>query len=189
MSGRERAGMLTVQEISAAREMALGYFRKAGIIITSVEAENIEIADFGLSDLEKIGLEVLVYVNTQRVCAKELVMFPGQTCPEHVHPSKTGVSGKEETFRCRWGQVFLYVDGEGNAEPFTDLLGAHAEYLKVRHEIVLNPGEQYTLQPDTKHWFRASEHGAVVSEFSTTSTDDQDVFTDPNINRFTQISG
>jgi D-lyxose ketol-isomerase len=42
--------------------------------------------------------------------------------------------------------------------------------------------------PDTLHWFRAGDEGAVVSEFSTTSTDDQDIFTDPRINRFTKIS-
>jgi D-lyxose ketol-isomerase len=57
----------------------------------------------------------------------------------------------------------------------------------VAHEIVLNPGEQYTLIPDTWHWFRAGDEGAIVSEFSTTSTDDQDIFTDPRINRFTKI--
>jgi D-lyxose ketol-isomerase len=53
-----------------------------------------------LSRLDEIGLEVVVYVNTERVCAKELVMFPCQTCPEHRHPPFEGTPGKEETFRC-----------------------------------------------------------------------------------------
>lgn len=46
------------------------------------------------------------------------------------------------------------------------------------HEIVLEPGEQYTLYPETWHWFQAGEEGAVVSEFSTMSTDDTDLFFD-----------
>src|SRR6185437_11532858 len=46
----------------------------------------------------------------ERCCAKELVLFPGQTCPEHRHPPLgPDKPGKEETFRCRWGTVYLYV--------------------------------------------------------------------------------
>ena len=179
--------MLDKKQFEAARLKALTYFEKAGIILTDKEKQSVEIADFGLSDLDRIGLEVLVYVNTTKVCAKELIMFPGQTCPEHIHPTKNGIPGKEETFRCRWGKVYLYVSGEKNCNPKLDDLENHREYLKVAHEIVLNPGEQYTLLPDTWHWFRAGDEGAIVSEFSTTSTDDQDIFTDPRINRFTKL--
>ena len=53
----------------------------------------------------------------------------------------------------------------------------------VRHEIVLRPGEQHTIPPNTLHWFQAGPEGAVVSEFSTQSRDDLDVFTDPRIER------
>lgn len=180
--------MLNKQQFDAAVKKSLEYFEKAGIVLTKEEKEAIEVADFGLGDLEKIGLEVLVYVNTDRVCAKELVMFPNQTCPEHIHPSKGNVSGKEETFRCRWGKVYLYVSGEKNCIPRHYGLENYKDFLKVAHEIQLNPGEQYTLMPDTLHWFRAGEDGAVVSEFSTTSTDGADIFTDNRINRFTKIT-
>jgi D-lyxose ketol-isomerase len=52
---------------------------------------------------------------------------------------------------------------------------------------VLRPGEQYTLKPDTLHWFQAGDRGAVVSEFSSASIDELDVFTDPNIKRIPEI--
>ena len=55
----------------------------------------------------------------------------------------------------------------------------------VWHETVLGPGEQYTIPPDTLHWFQAGDEGAVVSEFSTQSRDDLDVFSDPRIRRAT----
>jgi len=179
--------MITQKQITDAQGRAREYFNKAGIMITPEEAASIEVADFGLGDLENLGLELLVYINTDRVCAKELVLFPGQTCPEHYHPTIKDVPGKEETFRCRWGQVVLYVTGPRNCDPDIEGLENYAEYLQVAHQIVLNPGEQYTLAPDTKHWFRGGPAGAVVSEFSTTSTDEQDVFTDPRINRATVV--
>jgi D-lyxose ketol-isomerase len=56
-------------------------------------------------------------------------------------------------------------------------------YYTVWHEIRLAPGQQYTLAPDTRHWFQAGDQGAVVSEFSTRSTDENDIFTDPRIVR------
>jgi len=53
--------------------------------------------------------------------------------------------------------------------------------------VVLNPGEQYTIYPNTLHWFQAGEEGAIVSEFSTKSVDEKDVFTDPSIDRIPKI--
>ncbi|MBV8563172.1 MAG: D-lyxose/D-mannose family sugar isomerase, partial [Actinobacteria bacterium] len=86
-----------------ARERAAAALERAGIVLTERERAEIEVADFGLGELERTGLQLLVYVNTERVCAKELVLFPNQLCPEHRHPPVDGEPGKEETFRCRAG--------------------------------------------------------------------------------------
>ena len=94
---------------------ALEAYAKAHIMLTDDEKARIEVADFGLNRVEEIGLELLTYINTDRVCAKEMVLFPHQTCPEHRHVETNGQLGKEETFRCRAGEVFLYVEGEGKA--------------------------------------------------------------------------
>jgi D-lyxose ketol-isomerase len=146
-----------------ARERAAAMLDAAGIVVTPREREQIEIADFGLGRLDEIGLQIVVYVNTDRVCAKELVLFPHQSCPEHRHPPFEGEPGKEETFRVRYGIVHLHVEGAG--------------------DIVLGPGDQYTIPPNTLHSFEAGDEGAIVSEFSTTSRDALDVFTDPRIVR------
>ena len=160
---------------------------EAGIALTAEERAAIEIADFGLSRLDEIGLEVVVYVNTDRVCAKELVMFPRQTCPEHRHPPHGGSPGKEETFRCRQGTVYLYTEGEPTSDPACSAPGDDPSVFTVWHEVVLHQGDQYTLAPDTLHWFQAGDEGAIVSEFSTRSTDELDVFTDPRIGRATVV--
>lgn len=179
--------MLTRQQLISAQERARSYFSLAGIILTPEEAEAIEVADFGLGELETIGLELVVYINTARVCAKELVLFPHQTCPEHRHPPIGNEPGKEETFRCRWGEVYLYVEGEATAHPTTQPPAGREATYTVRHEIVLRPGQQFTIPPDTLHWFQAGDQGAVVSEFSTQSRDEFDIFTDPHIRRTTVV--
>ncbi len=173
-------------EMKKAQARAAKQLREAGIALTREEKENIEIADFGLDELEKTGLELIVYENNDRYCAKELVMFPRQTCPEHRHPpiGKTN-PGKMETFRVRKGRVYLYVDGpktkKPKAKPPKD--GVYT----VWNEIELKPGEQYTIPPNTNHWFQAGPSGAIVSEFSSTSTDEHDVFSDPRIKRIPEI--
>ena len=87
--------------IEEARRRAQDYLNRAGIVLTDEEAANIEVADFGLGEFMETGLQLVTYVNTQRVCAKELVLFPRQTCPEHKHPPIGGDPGKEETLPLR----------------------------------------------------------------------------------------
>lgn len=177
--------MITKEQAMLLRARAVEYLDKAGIALRPAEVAAMEIADFGLGEVESTGLEVVVYVNTNRCCAKELVMFPRQTCPEHRHPPVDGEPGKEETFRCRWGKVYLYIADEPTSTPICKAPTGHENAYTVWHEVVLNPGDQYTLYPDTLHWFQAGDEGAVVSEFSTKSRDEADIFTDPEIQRLT----
>jgi D-lyxose ketol-isomerase len=159
--------VITRKEQREAQAYAAEQLRAAGVELTEAERDAIEVADFGLSRLREAGLMLLVYVNTDRYCAKELVLYPGQTCPEHRHPPSGATPGKEETFRCRRGSVRLRVGGR---------------------ELELRPGEQLTIPPDTLHSFTAGPEGAVVSEFSSASRDELDVFTDPEVERATIVT-
>jgi D-lyxose ketol-isomerase len=176
--------VITRAEQREAQEYAIARLEEAGVVLTEEERGTIEVADFGLGRLRETGLQLLVYVNTDRHCAKELVLYPGQTCAEHLHPPFDDNPGKEETFRCRRGVVYLYVDGEPAREP---ACAPPAGAYTVFHEIVLHPGEQHTIPPNTRHWFWAGPEGAVVSEFSTASRDEIDVFTDPDVRRETVV--
>lgn len=181
--------MVTRDQYLDASRRARAMLDRAGIVLTPHEAQNIEVADFGLNDLQQTGLEIVTYVNTERCCAKELVLFPGQTCPEHYHPPVAGEPGKEETFRCRMGVVYLMLPGEPAEAPRARAPKGSEPHYTVMREVVLNPGDQYTLPPGTKHWFQGGPGGAVVSEFSTKSRDEADIFTDPRIVRAPEIEG
>ncbi|MCR2822367.1 D-lyxose/D-mannose family sugar isomerase [Lederbergia panacisoli] len=176
------------KEYEEIQSKALELFEKANIVLTDKEKENIEVADFGLGKIENTGLQLVTYVNTDLVCAKELALLPNQTCPEHKHPKRDFDDGKEETFRCRYGTVYLYVEGDEVEHLSTQLPEGDEKYYTVFHEIILNPGEQYTIPPNTLHWFKAGSEGTVVSEFSTRSTDEDDIFTDSRIKRIPEIS-
>lgn len=180
--------MLTTAQFDRARKHTAEMLRKAEIVLTQEEIERIEVADFGLSDLERLGLQLITYINTERVCAKDLVLFPGQTCPEHRHPPVDSDPGKEETFRCRQGLVYVYLEGPPTASLQATIPADKAATFTVFQEFVLHPGEQVTIPPDTLHWFQAGPEGTVVSEFSTQSRDEFDIFTDPTVERTTIVS-
>ncbi len=179
---------MKVKEIKKIQEKAVKLLHKAGIAITPEEKKNMEVAEFGLNDVENIGLELVIYVNNDRYCAKELVLLPRQICPEHRHPQLgENNPGKRETFRCRWGEVYLYVEGPATARPQATVPVKYEKYFTVWNEIALLPGQQYTLEPNTLHWFQSGDQGAVISEFSSTSTDEMDLFTDPHLKRVSEI--
>lgn len=168
-----------------ARRRALELYEKARIVLTQEEKDRLEVADFGLGELEKTGLQIVTYVNTERCCAKEMTLFPGQTCPEHRHAPipELNYPGKEETFRCRYGTCYVYVDGEPTEDLACQPPKGGEAYYTAKRQVVLRPGDQFTMEPNTRHWFQAGPEGAVVSEFSTKSLDEYDIFTDPHIKR------
>jgi D-lyxose ketol-isomerase len=180
--------MLTRAQVEAARQTAARTLESVGLVLTPGERAGIEVADCGLGELEQQGMCVVTYVNNNRYCAKELILLPRQTFPQHRHPPIDGSPGKQETFRCRAGEVYLYLPGPSAAQPRAQAPEGSEQYYSVWNEVVLQPGEQFTIPPDTWHWFQAGGDGAVVSEFSSPSTDDADIFADPRIVRQPAIS-
>ncbi len=85
------------------------------------ETDGIEVADFGLGNLEKEGVQALALVQTDRISVKVLALLPDQTVPEHWHPPVDDDPGKEETIRVITGTVyslnfFKFHDTEGRGK-------------------------------------------------------------------------
>ncbi len=174
--------MLSDKKRDDARQRAVNILEESGFKLSAEEREAVEVVDYGLDRLSEIGLQIITYVNTDRYCGRDLVLFPNQVCPEHRHPPIDDYAGKQETLRCRKGKVYLYVEGEETPDPAIEP-PTNEEYYTAGREIVLEPGEQYTIDPDTKHWFSAGEDGAIVTEFSSPAYDDLDEYTDPELER------
>jgi D-lyxose ketol-isomerase len=168
-------------DFEKARRWAAERLAKVGIFASEAEQKGIEVTDFGTGERARVGLQVLVYINTPRVCSKEMVIQPWQICPEHMHPTQPTNPGKEETFRCRDGEAYVYLPGDPTPNPRARVPDDLRRHLNIWHEVILRPGDQLTIQPNTLHWFQAGPDGAVVSEFATHSADELDIFTDPAI--------
>lgn len=178
--------MITKAEQTEAQRHAAEMIRRAGITITDAEANSIETVDFGLSNLEREGVQVLTLVQTERISVKVLVLLPSQTEPEHWHPPVGNDPGKEETVRIIAGTVYFYIPGEDTFKKGLIVEGKDDCYT-MRKEVVMQPSDQITLAPGEKHWFQTGETGAVMYSFSTIARDALDQFTDPKIVRITEV--
>ncbi len=155
--------MLTQSQIRQMQERVTQTLAQAGIVLTPQEQTQIEVVDFGLSELERTGLQLVVYFNNDRYCAKELIMIPRQTCAQHRHPPLSETNpGKQETFRCRWGKVWLYVEGEPSQAIQAHVPEGSEPYYTVFHEIELHPGDQYTIPASWRPVHDPAEHLALV---------------------------
>ena len=178
--------MLTKAQFEAAQTRAASMIRESSIHISDDEAERIEVADFGLSQLDVEGAQILTLVATDRLAVKLVALFANQTLPEHWHPPVGNDPGKEETARVIWGTLRYYIDGVDNMREGIIPAGKENVYT-LRHEVILKPGGQITLKPGAKHWFQAGDQGAVMYSFSSVARDVLDGFTDPDIQRVTEI--
>jgi D-lyxose ketol-isomerase len=156
----------------------LELIRKVDFPLTQADRAELKVNDFGLGDLRNEGFVFADLLRTDRVRMTLLVLLPYQTLPEHLHPPYDNEPGKEETLRCLWGETRIYVPGEPNNPSIRIPQGKEACYTS-RHEIVLHPGEQFSVQPNLAHWFQGGPEGAVNLAFQNRVNEDHNIFTDP----------
>jgi len=179
--------MITKAEYKKAQERAATMIQNAGIRIRDEEIGKISVADFGLSNLEVEGAQILTFFATDRVSAKVIALFPNQTLPEHWHPPVEDDPGKQEIIRIIYGTAYSYIPGEDSMRAGVIPSGKENVYT-CRHEVIMEECDQLIFEPGIKHWFQAGEEGAVMYSFSTCVRDGLDGFTDPEVLRETVIA-
>ena len=130
----------------------------------------------GLKTFGTMGKEMQVLKKDQET---ELFSYEGNGCLTHMW---FGGSFKNVEYT----NIRIYVDGEDNLKEGFVVDGKESAY-SLRHELILQPGDQLTFEPYEKHWFQAGPRGAVLYSFSTTVRDGLDGFTDPAIQRLTIV--
>jgi D-lyxose ketol-isomerase len=179
--------VISRQEHDRAKARAGDLFRRAGLALTPGERDRIEVVDFGLGEIEQSGLHVVGLLETPNIAVRLVALTPWQACPEHRHPALADHPGKEETLRCAWGEAYVHLPGAPTPEPLARPPEHRLAHYTSRREVVLRPGEQVTCVPQTWHWFQAGPEGAVLWLFCSRTTDAEDEFTDPAVDRMAPV--
>ncbi len=167
-------------DIETVRGEVARSIEEAGIHLSASELERMAVVDFGLGDLRREGVEYVDILLSDRLRTTVLVLLPNQTLPQHYHPAYEDCPGKEETVRCVRGEIRVYVPGRDTVERGGVVEGKERWYT-ARHEIVLRPGDSYTIAPAVPHWFQAGPEGAVTYGFYSRVDESRNVFADPAV--------
>ena len=164
--------------LKGVKQEAEALIRASGFILSDQEQQELAVNDMGLGHIQQEGLVFVDILRSERLRITILVLLPNQTLPQHKHPPYVGEIGKEETLRVLYGQTRLYVPGPENNPEILIPAGKEGFYT-ARHEIVLNKGEQYTVDPNAEHWFQGGPEGAVNLTFQNRVDETKNVFNDP----------
>ncbi len=152
---------------------------KSGFPISKNELEMLEVNDLGLGDIRKEGFAFIDILRTKRLRITILMLLPNQSLPQHVHPPYEEEIGKEETIRVIFGQTKVY-SAKNNQEDEPILIPTGKEkYYTARHETKLEQGQQFTVTPNTNHWFQGGSEGAVNICFQNRVDETRNIFFDP----------
>lgn len=178
--------MITRSRERELRARAVAILATMGFPVGKAELESIAVADFGLSDPEHEGAQILTLFATERISAKLIVLLPGQILPEHWHPPVGSDPGKEEILRGFWGEVLYFDEGLDNIDNGQHPI-AKAGCYTCRSRLDLTPGLQVIIPPGRKHWMKGGPRGGCVISFSTCVRDILDQFSDQAIVRTTKV--
>lgn len=133
-----------------------------------------------MDNFQEEGLALIDILRSKILRITLLVLLPYQTVPQHLDPAYDQESGKEETLRVLYGHTKVYTEGSENNHEI-QIPHNKKQYYTACHEIALIQGEQYTIPPQTLHWFQAGALGSVNLEFQNRVDETKNIFTDASI--------
>lgn len=150
--------------------------------LSAAEIQAIRVNDFGLNNLPVEGFAFVDLLRTERVRTTLMIFLPNQTLPQHKHPPYDNEPGKEENLRVLWGEFTVCVEGAETAGVENMIPPGKADYYTARKAVVLETCMQFTIPPNTAHWFHAGPEGAVVLACQTRVDEERNHFYDPASN-------
>lgn len=178
--------MLRRSDEKRLKAKAIAMLKESGFPLTDRELDSIAVADFGLSNPDREGAQILTLFATERISTKLIVLFPGQYLPEHWHPPVGSDPGKEEIIRGYYGSIIYGEEGEDNCRE-EYLPAEKKDFYSTRSIQRITPSDQVIIPSGKKHWLSGGNEGGIVLSFSTCVRDALDQFTDPGVKRITEF--
>jgi len=164
--------------VNEAKRQAEDLIWKSGFPLTDEERLDLQVCDFGLGHFFEEGVAFIDILRSPRLRITILVLLPGQTLPQHLHPAYDQEPGKEETLRVLYGSTKVYVKGGPSNAEIKVPPGKVPNY-SARKEVALTIGRHFTIPPAKEHWFQGGLQGSVNICFQNRVDESHNVFSDP----------
>jgi len=169
-------------QAEAALEAYYAMFRRFGEPINDGMKELIWTLDFGLGDFVNCGMAGIFWWNSEEYSyfGHSIYLLPGQMIPEHAHVATDKGPAKMEAWRCIYGSVHNYGEGEEMPEMVARVPESQQACLQSKSALPLMPGEVRELNRLTAwHFMMAGPEGAIVEEYATFHDGDGLRFSNP----------
>jgi len=168
----------------AAKAAYIDFLREAGYPVNDSIVKKMWASDFGLGRFTEAGVGGIIWWGDEKhnFSSLDAFLLPGQIIPEHWHVREGSVPEKIEAWLVRYGEMYVYGEGEPTPAIRAKLSPADAAHVTVKAEKILQVGDAAGIaRPLEKHWMQAGPEGAIFSEFSTYHTGAAVRFTDGKV--------
>ncbi len=153
-------------------------------VLPVLKTEELWVLDFALGKFTEVGMAGVFYINNERdnYLLHDIWLLPGQMIAEHYHIKTDKVAAKMEAWLVRHGDAYFYSEGEATPGVDERIPPTHKKVCKARHEVFKKPGDVVKLEAaEARHWVRAGDKGAIITEVATYHSMDALRFSHPDI--------
>lgn len=141
------------------------------------------VKDFNIGNFKESGLAGIFWISDEayNISGHEMFLLPNQAVPEHWHVGTAATGPKLEAWHVRCGEIYTYSEGPVSAGVDEKVPSSHQECTIAKNEQRVLPGEVSVLSgAGQRHWMRAGDEGAIVTEYATHHDHEGLRFSHPN---------
>ena len=172
----------------AAKQAYFDMMEKLGYPISDNLRKNMWVTDFALGDFPKVGMAGIFWAheNKNGVFGHEIILLPNQMLVEHWHVAGLGLPAKNECWQARAGKTYCFGEEGEDASKYPNVKVPESQknFITV-NKVVCADAKQGNVvwlnRLEARHYQIAGPEGAVVTEYGSYHSNDNNRFTNPKV--------
>ena len=172
----------------AAKQAYFDMMKKLGYPVSENLRKNMWVSDFALGDFPNVGMGGIFWAheNKNGVFGHEIILLPNQMLIEHWHVAGGGLPAKNECWQARAGQTYCFgEEGEDSSKfPNVKIPESQKNFVTVNKVECADSKKGNVVwlnRLEARHFMIAGPEGAVVTEYGSYHSNDNNRYTNPKV--------
>lgn len=173
---------------AAAKKAYIEMMENLGYPISDNLRENMWVSDFALGNFPAVGMGGIFWAqeNVHGVFGHEILLLPNQMLIEHYHVAGNGLPAKNECWQARAGTSYCFGENGEDASKYPDVKVPESQkkFITVNKVSVADAKKGNVVwmgRIGARHYQIAGPEGAVVTEYGTFHSNDNNRYTNPSV--------
>ena len=175
-------------DAEAAKKAYFEMMENLGYPISDNLRENMWATDFDLGDFPAVGMGGIFWAheNGHGVFGHEIFLLPNQMLIEHRHVAGCGLPAKNECWQARAGTSYCFAETGEDASKYPNVKVPESQkkFITVDKVNVADAKKGNIVwmgRLESSHYQIAGDKGAVVTEYGAFHSNDNNRYTNPNV--------